>query len=592
MPGNRPNIVSQLLEMWARLQRSQQLTIVFFSVLGLALIGSVVYFMNRVEYQVLYEGLNLEDYTAVTASLDEKKIKYLPLETAQGTSVKAAVPKEEIYRLRMDIAKSGIAQSGNLGFKIFDKTQFGMTDFTEQINLQRALEGELGRTISSLSEISGARVHIVLAKESYFTENKDEAKASVVLTLKKGAELAKSSVAGIKNVVAGAIRGVRPRNVSIIDDEGRLLSQAVDSRDEERSEEESGIRENLEREMSGKVTSILEPLVGKGKVHANVSIEMDFSATESQEETYNPSQTLILNQQKTEERVGGQRGASGIPGTASNLGNAAPQAASSVPERERKSESTNYAGNRTVKHIIQPKGAVRRLSVAVILDNKMVWSKAQDGKPISRTEPLSGQEIGAYRELVQATVGYNEQRGDVVKVENVAFYKESKPEETMPAIPWYSRWQTQTYLMPGMKYASLIVLFFIAYFIFIRPMRQRVFHALSMVSPELSESGEAALTSGSAPLALNGASEPEQIAAPDSAAAASLPAGERDLLDDAISLETATDEQIERELMREAGSVDMGNRKYAAMKKKLAEKARKDPEMISQLIRTLLREKA
>jgi flagellar biosynthesis/type III secretory pathway M-ring protein FliF/YscJ len=143
-----------------------------------------------------------------------------------------------------------------------------------------------------------------------------------------------------------------------------------------------------------------------------------------------------------------------------------------------------------------------------------------------------------------------------------------------------------------MKYASFIILFFAVYLIFIRPVRKRVFQALSFASPELSESGEAALPSGVAPMALGEASLPEQINAPSSAVAASLPAGERNLLEDAISLETATDEQIERELMREAGSVDMGNRKYVAMKKKLMEKARKDPEMISQLIRTLLREKA
>ena len=158
-----------------------------------------------------------------------------------------------------------------------------MTDFTEQINLQRALEGELARTISNLSEISQARVHIVLPKDSIYQDKEEEAKASVVLTLKPGTELSKSSIAGIKGVVAGAVRGLHTHNVSIVDDEGRLLSQSVVSGDAARTELESGIREQLEREMAGKVISILEPLVGRGKVHANASIELDFNTTEQTE---------------------------------------------------------------------------------------------------------------------------------------------------------------------------------------------------------------------------------------------------------------------------------------------------------------------
>jgi flagellar M-ring protein FliF len=592
MPGNRPKFVNQLLEMWSHLQWSQRLTIVFFAFLGLALIGSVVYFMNRVEYEVLFRDLNSEDANSVAAKLDEKKKSYQVQETTQGTSIKVAAPKDEVQKLRLELSGSGLARSGKPGYEIFDKNQFGMTDFTEQVNLQRALEGELARTISSLSEISQAWVHIVLRKDSYFQENKEEAKASVVIKLKKGAELSKSSIAGIKGVVAGAVSGLGPRNISVVDDQGRLLSQSVESGDEARADMEAGIRENLEKEMSGKVVSILEPLVGKGKVQANASIDLDFNSTELSEETYNPNQPVILSQQKSEERAGGQSSVSGVPGIQPNLGTTARQSSSPVPERVRQSEVTNYEVNKTVRHTIQPKGAIRRLSVAVILDHKTVWNKTKDGKVTSQPEPRSAQEIDKCRELVHAAVGFNEERGDVVKVENVAFYSESKPEETAPATPWYYRWQTQTYLMPAMKYVSFIILFFVAYLLFIRPIRKRVFQALSIASPELSESGEMALASITAPKALGEAAQMEQLSPADAASAAALPAGESKLLEDTISLETASDEQIERELIREASSVDMGNRKFAAMKKKLADKARKDPEMVSQLIRTFLRAKA
>jgi flagellar M-ring protein FliF len=590
MPGNRPTFVNQLLEIWSRLKWPQRLTIISFGLLGLILIGSVVYFMNRVEYEALYRDLNPEDAQAIVAKLKEQKKDYI----VQGTSILVAAPKTDIDKLRLEISGSGLARSGKIGYEIFDKNQFGMTDFTEQVNLQRALEGELARTISSLSEISQARVHIVLPKDSVFEEMKEDAKASVVLTLKKGAELSKSSIAGIKGVVAGAVPRLNTHNVSIIDDEGRLLSQSVESGDSGRAEMESGIREQMERQMSNKVISILEPLVGKGKVHANASIDLDFNTTEQTEETYNPNPPAILSQQRSEERAGGNAAlVAGIPGTQSNLGNTTPQSTiTSTPDRVRHSEVTNYEVSKLVRHTIQPKGTVQRLSVAVILDNKTVYSKTKDGKVVSRSEPRSQDDVDAYRELVLAAVGYDEQRGDVVTIENVAFFSESKPEEQQPATPWYLKWQTQSYLLPAMKYGSLILLFVLVYFVLFRPIRKRVFHAISAASLEPGES-EAAQLSENAPKALPGGAHPEELsAATTEGAMASLQAGEGVAPEDAISMETATDEQIERELIREANAVEMGGRKYVAMKKKLVEKAKRDPEMISQLIRSLLREKA
>jgi flagellar M-ring protein FliF len=590
MPGNRPTFVNQLLEIWSRLKWPQRLTIISFGLLGLILIGSVVFFMNRVEYEALYRDLNPEDAQAIVAKLKEEKRDYI----VQGTSILVAAPKTDIDKLRLEISGSGLARSGKIGYEIFDKNQFGMTDFTEQVNLQRALEGELARTISSLSEISQARVHIVLPKDSVFAEMKEDAKASVVLTLKKGAELSKSSVAGIKGVVAGAVPRLSTHNVSIVDDEGRFLSQSIESGDAGRAEMESGIREQMERQMANKVISILEPLVGKEKVHANASIDIDFNTTEQTEETYNPSPPAILSQQRSEERAGGNSASvAGIPGTQSNLGNTTAQSTtSSIPERVRHSEVTNYEVSKLVRHTIQPKGTVQRLSVAVILDNKAVYSKTKDGKVVSKSEPRSQEDLDAYRELVLAAVGYDEQRGDVVTLENVAFFSESKPEEQQPATPWYFKWQSQSYLLPAMKYGSLLILFVLVYFVLFRPIRKRVFHAISAAALGPGESEEAQL-SDNAPRALPAGTHPEELAgATAEGAMASLHAGEGASAEEAISMETATDEQIERELIKEANAVEMGGRKYVAMKRKLVEKAKRDPEMISQLIRSLLREKA
>ncbi|MBN1571462.1 MAG: flagellar M-ring protein FliF [Acidobacteria bacterium] len=587
MPGNRPNFVNQLLEMWSRLLWPQRLSILFFGLLGIVLIGSVVYFMNRVEYEPLYRDLDPEDAKAIADKLDSEKRKYI----VRGTSILVAGSENEINKLRMDISGSGLGRSGKIGYEIFDKNQFGMTDFTEQVNLQRALEGELARTICSLTEIHKARVHIVLPKDSLFEEKAEAAKASVVLTLKQSAELSKSSVAGIKGVVAGAVPGLRTHNVSIVDDEGHFLSQSVESGDAARAEMESGIREQLEREMAGKVVSILEPLVGKGNVHANASIALDFNTTEQTEETINPNSPVILSQQKSEERAGNSGGPSGIPGTQSNLGMNVPQSSGSAMERVRQSEVTNYEVSKTVRHTIQPKGTVQRLSVAVILDHKTIYQKAKDGKVSSRLEPRSQKDLDAYRELVLAAVGYDAQRGDLVTIENVPFYSESRPEEPQPATPWYVK--RQVYLMPAMKYGSLLILFLLVYFIIFRPIRKRAFQAISYAALGPGVSGETLLAgSEGAAKALPGATHPEEIAAAGAGGVAgSLPAGEGGLGEEEGSIEAVSDEQIERELMKEASAIDTGGRKFAAMKKKLVDKAKKDPEMVSQLIRSLLRER-
>jgi flagellar M-ring protein FliF len=587
MPSNRQNIVSQLGEIWSRLSWTQRFTILGFSAFGLVLIGTLVYFMNRVEYEVLYRDLNSEDAQAIAAKLKEDKRDFI----VQGTSISVAAAKTEIDKLRLEIAGSGLARSGRVGYEIFDKNQFGMTDFTEKVNLQRALEGELSRTISSLTEISLARVHIVLPKDSIFEEKAEEAKASVVVQLKRGAELSKSSVAGIKVVVAGAVPGLHKHNVSIVDDEGRLLSQSIESGDAARADLESGIREQREKEMSDKVVSILEPLVGKGKVHAKTAIELDFNTTEQTEETFNPNPPVILSQQKSEERSGSSTSASGIPGTQSNLTTPAPSSGGSSLERVRQSESTNYEVNKLIRHTLQPKGSVRRLSVAVILDHKTVQNRTSDGKIATTAQPRSQQEIDAFRELVLATVGYDRERGDVVTIENVPFYSESRPEEIKSNPPLFVRLQ-QIYLQPAIKYVAFIVLFVIVYFIFLHPVRRRVLQALSVAALEPGETTEAQLGSENGPRAIPGMKPPEEIGAAESAAAsASLLSGSDSTGEEMLSLE-ASDEQIERELMKEVNMADHGGRKYAAIKKKLVEKAKKDPEMVSQLIRSLLRERA
>jgi len=586
----RPAFVSQLHEMWSRLERSQQFTLVLLGILVFGALAAFVYFMNRVEYEVLYRDLNPEDAQAIASKLKDEKKDYI----VQGTSILVKAAKTEVDKLRLEIAGSGLARSGKVGYEIFDKNQFGMTDFTEQVNLQRALEGELARTISSLSEVSYARVHLVLPKDSLFEEKKEEAKSSVVVALKRNAELSKSGVAGIKGLVAGAVPGLQTYNVSIVDDEGRLLSQSIGSGDAGRADAESSIREQIEKEMVAKVISILEPSVGKGKVSANASVDVDFNSTEQTEETYNPTPQAVLSQQKSEERSSPGAGASGVPGTQSNLASSNPQNQASNPERSKQSEVTNYEVSKTVRHTVQPKGSIRRLSVAVILDHKTVYTKDREGKVVGSSQPRSKEEINAYRELVLAAVGYDQERGDTVTLENVPFYSENKPEEEKPPLPWHVRWQA--YLLPAMKYTAFIILFLLVYLVLFRPIRKRVLQtmptaALAPAQGHLLEA-PAELPPGAVPKALAGATRPEEVAAPAAAELSPLlPQAEEAAAREGIFDLDAIDDKIERDFMKEATMVDLGSRKYAILKKKLMDRAKKEPEMVSQLIRTWIQEK-
>jgi len=588
MAGNRSAFLKQLLEIWFRLEITQKFTVVVFGVLVLASLGGLIFLMNRVEYEVLYRDLNPEDAQAIAAKLKNDRKDYL----VQGNSILVAAPKTDLDKLRLDIAGSGLGRSGKVGYEIFDKNQFGMTDFTEQVNLQRALEGELARTISSLSEITQARVHLVLPKDSLFEDKKVDAKASVVVGLKPGSELNSQNVAGIKNLVAGAVSGLRTQNVSIVDEEGKLLSQAA-SADEAQAEVQSGAREQLEREMTSKVVSILEPVVGKEKVHAKAWIDLDFNSTEQTEETFNPTPPTVLSQQRTEERMGGAVLPSGVAGTQSNQPGGQPASTSSPPERLRQSEVTNYEVSKLVRHTVQPKGTVRRISVAVILDHKTTYVKGADGKVTSTTQPRTQEELESYRELVLAAVGFDKERGDVVTLENVPFFTETRPEEDPPPLPWHIRWQQ--FLIPAMKYGSFLVLFLLIYFVLFRPIRKRVFESIPMTpAPALaySAAGEVAgQIEGGVPALPRGSIAESAPAIGSAETAPVLPAGEPAAAETEILDLEALDDKIEREFMKEAQMVDLGGRKYAILKNKLIEKTKKDPEMISQLVRSWLQDK-
>lgn len=582
MPSAQPNPLRQLAAIWSRLQWSQRATLVTFALAVLGGLGLLVFLMNRVDYQLLYRDLSPEDAQAIAAKLKEDKVDFLV--SADGTSIQVAAPKTEVDKLRLEIAGSGLARSGRVGYEIFDRSQFGMTDFTEQVNYKRALEGELSRTISSLAEVAQARVHLVLPKDSLFEERKEEAKASVFVRLKRGKELAQSSIAGIVNLVAGAVQGLQTYNVSVVDEQGRVLSRLVPGGDAMQTELGASVRAQLEKEMASKVLSILEPVVGKGKVHANASIELDFNTSEQTEETYSPNPPVILSQQKSEERIGAGSGAAGIPGTRSNVEGAQGQVVMAVPERVRSNESTNYEVNKMIRHTLQPKGSIRRISVAVILDHKVVYGKDAQGKVTTSYVPRSKEELESYRQLVLAAVGYNAERGDTVTLENVPFFSapaEEGEEQAPPA--WYVVWLP--YLMPAMKYGAFILLFVVVYFLVFRPLRKRVYQSIAAIPQIMGQAEESKALPEARQKALAGAT-----AASGALPAAPAEAGARGPAPAGALTAGSSEEEIEREFMREAELAAPGMRRFEVLKGRALEHANREPEQLSQLIKTWIHE--
>jgi len=590
MAVNWPDSMNQIKEMWNRIELRQRIIIIAFAALGVILIVSVVYFTSRTEYQTLYRDLSHEDAQAIVARLEESRRKF----RVQGTSILVDAPKEDIDRMRLELSGAGLGRSGLIGYEIFDKSQFGMTDFTEQINLQRALEGELARTISRLSEISTARVHIVMPKDSYFEESRERAKASVVLALRNGAILSRSSIAGIRGVVAGAVPGLSAQNVSIVDDEGHVLAQSLDSGEISRSELEieMSLRDQLEKDMTAKAAAILEPVFGRKNVQVNASVEIETSVAEQTDELFNPNPPAIVSQQKSEERAGGNILDAGIPGTQSNVGMAEASSILTGPDRYRQNEITNYEISKTVRHTVQPKGSVRRLSVAVTLNNRPV---IENGAVTTKMEPISEEELNKYRELVMAAVGYNAMRGDVVTVRNAPFYDEMALGGSQ--IPWYVWLMRSGYMEPAIKFLIVALALILLYLIFVRPIRKSVIRAIDASAPQalppaednlLLESGEAgelpagdAVTEDTVTITEN-----EPVAVPEE-----VPPPPPEPEPPAFDFENATEEQIEDMLTNEELTFGKDARRYAVIKKKIIEKARKNPELVSQLIRSMMQEK-
>jgi flagellar M-ring protein FliF len=491
------SFLSRLRAIGANFSAGQLVSLALSFILVVAIVGGSAMWLNTPSYTLLFADMDPESAGQVVTRLKSLNVPY-QLDEGGGA---IRVPRNRVDELRLELTAQGLPSSGRIGFEIFDRTTFGATDFVEQVNYRRALEGEIARTIGTISEVAGARVHIALGKDSLFGE-KRLAKASVVLKLRgQRTSLSEGTVAGISNLVAASVEGLKPESVVIIDSAGRPLSQPAD---------ESGLsnggqlerQQRLEHEMSTRVIALLEPVVGEGRVRVNVALMLNPKSRELTEERWDP--TTVLRSRSvsadTSTLAGGIAG--GIAGARANLPatNATPPPVSPVlpngPGSSRQTETTNYEVSRTTTRTLEPPGDVARLSVAVILDNAQETTTGSDGKTTVARVARKPEELQKLQALVAAAVGMNETRGDLVTVENVSFEEHVASEPEPPT--FWTRWGPT--ILDGGRTIAVLVIGLVALLFVVRPMTKRMAAARPKVA------------AAAATAAMNAAARPRTVA--------------------------------------------------------------------------------
>ena len=378
----------------------------------------------------MYSGLAPEDAAAVTTKMREAGIEYRLDET--GASI--LVPNERLAEARLALAGAGMPRSGRIGFELFDRSNLGASDFAEQVNYQRALEGELERTVALLSDVESARIHLTFARESVFLDTRQPGKATVVLRLKRPGQISGSSVAAVANLVASAVEGLSPESVSIIDGNGRLLNRprSSDTGEARTAAADLGYRQSLESDMLQRINSSLEPLLGAGKFRAGVNIDCDFTATDENEEVWDSTKSAVLTSQTTEESNGSTTTA-GVPGTLSNLPRPPARSAGSGSGLTRRTENVSYQPGHLVRHTVAPRGAVRKVYASVLVDQTVRW-EGTGAKAARILVPPPAEVLKGVRDIVASIAGYDEKRGDQLTVETLPFETTLTVEAPGPAL--------------------------------------------------------------------------------------------------------------------------------------------------------------
>jgi len=418
---------------------------------SVALGVAVVLWSQQPSYTLLYANLGSKDAGQVIDALQKSAIGFKVDETTGAVMVESG----KVQSARMELAKDGLPEGNAMGFEMLQKEQgFGTSQFIETARYQRALEGELSRTISTLRNIKSARVHLAMPKRSVFLRERSDPSASVLVDLYSGRSLDEEQVAAIVHLVSSSVPHLKPANITVVDQRGELLSSGGSDDGMAPTSSQFSYNRKLELNYAERIRQLLEPIIGAGRVRASVNADLDFTVTERTQETYNPDLPALRSEQVSEDSSSAGAGASGVPGALSNQppeeavlqqpgGAAAGQGAGAqgttpgvVPVNNSKSSTRNYELDKTISHTKLASGTIRRLSIAVVIDDK----QELDDNDELVSKPWSDEQLNRFTSLVKDAVGFNLQRGDTLNVINSTFISqpeaEALPEPSLMEQPW------------------------------------------------------------------------------------------------------------------------------------------------------------
>ncbi|MDG0026806.1 flagellar basal-body MS-ring/collar protein FliF [Trinickia sp. Y13] len=469
----------------------------------IAVVTALVLWSRTPDYRVLYSNLSDQDGGGIIAALQQANVPY---KFSEGGSA-ILVPSDQVNETRLKLASLGLPKSGSVGMELMDNEKFGISQFAEQVNYQRALEGELERTIQSISVVRQARVHLAIPKPSVFVREREAPTASVLVNLYPGRMLDEGQVSAITHMVASSVSDLPVKNVTIVDQDGNLLTQAASGNGLDAAQLK--YVQQVERNTQQRIDAILAPLFGAGNAHSQVSADIDFSQVEQTAETYgpngNPQQAAIRSQQTSQATDMTQGGASGVPGA---LSNSPPQPASAplvaasgasatgaapTPISERKDATTNYELDKRVSHVAQAKGGIKRMSAAVVIN----YQRVVDAKGHATMQPLTPEKLAQVNQLVKDAMGYDAKRGDSVNIVNATFSTETDP---LANLPWWKQPEIISLAIQAAKWIGIAIVALVLYLMMVKPAMRRAF------PPQLE--GQAAAEGAGIAGALDGPGEP------------------------------------------------------------------------------------
>ena len=432
----------------------------------------ITLWVSRTEYKALYTELNGEDSSQIARILEQKKIPYL-LEK-NGTVIKIPVDQVPIWRL--ELAKMGMQFTGTVGYEVFDNQPFGMTSFVQRINKQRALEGELVKTIMYIKGVNRARIHLSIPETSPFVAETRPPSAAVVLSLDRGVSLSEQEIRGVAMLIASAVDGMRAEGVVIINARGKKLSENIGDQMTIDTANRVALEGKINRKLERQVEEILSRVTGKGRVIAKVAVVLDFTESVSTETTFDAENTAVISEVQNKEALTGSRPSpQGIPGARSNLPGELPQPG--IPETrnnvDKNLTTKNYNVPSKVVKSRDPTARVKQMSVAVMIDSKQVPVLADGGQPVlsslgipeTRSEPWAEVDLVNFKAIVTSAIGIDVKRGDSIVIRSMEFAKED-----LAAIEaMMKRRENRELLRNIIKYMTVGLVIALFFFVVVRP---------------------------------------------------------------------------------------------------------------------------